>query len=90
MTFDAYVAGLFESLDIDWWDNRQPSDELYSEIGLDSMQAFEVVLYSEEMAGLRFPPAEIPMIFTLGEAYSYYCLAVEIVAAAKDEGVQRG
>jgi len=72
MTFDEYVDRLFTALHLERTESFERSDDLYETVGLDSLQAFELVLFTEEIAGLSAPPSEIPMIFTLGDAYSYY------------------
>jgi len=72
MTFDEYVARLFKALHLERTGSFDRSDDLYETVGLDSLQAFELILFTEELAGLSVPPSEIPMIFTLGDAYSYY------------------
>ena len=77
MTFDDYVAKLFLELNLDGEAEYHREDDLYATIGLDSLQAFELILVTEEMAGLSVPPAQVPLIFTLGDAYDYYILAHE-------------
>jgi acyl carrier protein len=50
---------------------------LYDDWGLDSLQAFELIIMSEQLAGLAVPPAEIPDMYSAGDAYGYYqrCLS---------------
>jgi acyl carrier protein len=45
--------------------------ELYDELGLDSLEAFRLVILIEDLAGVDFPPATTPMLWTLRDAYTY-------------------
>jgi len=50
-----------------------PSDAgLYDDLGLDSLQAFQLMLFTEGLAGASFPPDFPPPLFTVADAYSYY------------------
>ncbi len=46
--------------------------DLFADWGLDSLQAFQMIITAEAMADALVPPAAIPEIFTLGDAYAYY------------------
>lgn len=48
------------------------STGLYDDLGLDSFDAFRLMLFSEDIAGLILPPEEMPPLFTVGDAYDYY------------------
>jgi len=54
-----------------------PTTGVFDDLGLDSLQAFELILVTEELAlgdrGATFYPQEVPAIFTMGDAYDYYC-----------------
>jgi acyl carrier protein len=50
---------------------------LFDELGLDSMNAFELIIITEQLAGLSVPLPDLPPIFTLGDAYAYYLAALE-------------
>lgn len=45
---------------------------LFDELALDSMQAFELILVTEEIADLLLPPVQMPSMYTLGDVYRYY------------------
>lgn len=45
---------------------------LWDDLGLDSVQAMQVLLSIEEWAEVLLPPEEIPALMTLGDAYDYY------------------
>lgn len=49
-----------------------PDAGLYDDLGLDSLQAFQLMLFTEGLAGASFPPDFPPPLFTVGDAYSYY------------------
>lgn len=55
-------------------DGINPSTGLFDEIGLDSLQAFEMIVIIEGAAELMVPPPELPVIFTISDAYSYYLM----------------
>jgi acyl carrier protein len=65
---------------------------IYGDWGLDSLQTFELIIMTEDLAGLRVPPAEVPPIYLIGDAYDYYlkCIAAahqleqEILEACPD------
>lgn len=84
MTFDEYVARLFSELHLERRNSYDVGDDLFEKIGLDSLQAFELILVTEEMAGLSqvtglsIPPSDIPVISTLGDAYEYYLLVCQL------------
>jgi acyl carrier protein len=46
---------------------------LFDDLGLDSFAAFRMILFLEELADVPFPPDDIPPMFTVGDAYDYYC-----------------
>jgi acyl carrier protein len=50
---------------------------LFADWGLDSLQAFEMIIIIESMAGCLVPPAEIPELLTVGDAYGYYRALVD-------------
>ena len=45
---------------------------LYDDLGLDSVQAFEVIVIVETMAECIVPPVEVPSLYTLSDAFAYY------------------
>jgi len=47
---------------------------LYDDWGIDSLQAFELIILTEQLAGIHIPPADIPLMFTVNDAYAYYVL----------------
>lgn len=57
-------------------------DSLYDTIGLDSFQAFQLIIIVESLAGVDVPPVELPEMFTLRDAFGYYSLLREIDPSA--------
>jgi acyl carrier protein len=45
---------------------------LYDELGLDSFDAFMLLLLIESLAGVDFPPDTPPALWTLGDGFNYY------------------
>lgn len=45
---------------------------IFDDLDLDSLEALELLVIVESLAGLMVPPEETPLIFTLGDAYNYY------------------
>jgi acyl carrier protein len=46
--------------------------QLFDQWGLDSLQAFQLVVAIESMAGALVPPPIVPEMYTVGEAYRYF------------------
>lgn len=53
-----------------------PTTGLYDELGLDSFDAFRLLLLIEELADSLIPPAVVPELYSVGDAYGYYCALV--------------
>lgn len=49
-----------------------PDDGLYTTLALDSFQSLELLVVIEAMADVEVPPAVLPQLFTMGDAYEYY------------------
>lgn len=50
-----------------------PEASLFDDWGLDSLQAFQLIVIIESLAGALVPPTDIPEMFTVQDAYGYYC-----------------
>lgn len=61
-----------ELLNVETPDEVNPYDSLYEDWGLDSLQAFELIIIVESLAGSLVPPASVPEIFTVQDAFDYY------------------
>jgi acyl carrier protein len=72
LDYDAFAARVVELLQLAWDGAVNPYDSLYDELGLDSLQAFELLVIVEALAGAAVPPPEIPEIFTMQDAYTYF------------------
>jgi acyl carrier protein len=74
LSFEAYARKLLEMLGIDEFGPEllQPGASLVEDIGLDSMQVFQVMIFSEALADALVPPDFPPLLFSLHDAYQYY------------------
>ena len=77
LSFDGFLNRLDRQLA---WpcgiEGHAPSTDLYADLGLDSIQAFEVLLATEELAGLDEPPPELPALRTLDDVFEYFQRAI--------------
>jgi acyl carrier protein len=71
-TMTAYVALMSELLSIELPIDLSSEMSIFDDWGLDSLQAFELIILTEDLAGLVVPPAQIPPIYTVGDAFIYY------------------
>ena len=53
--------------------------ELFVELGLDSFDAFRLLIWLEVISGEPYPSNKVPPLFTLQDAYDYY---IELRAGA--------
>jgi acyl carrier protein len=82
LSFGRFCRQLFALLEIDVNEEIACSTGLFDELGLDSLQAFELVLATEELADVAVSSSReawsatctdsSPSIFTLGDAFAYY------------------
>jgi acyl carrier protein len=82
--FDGYVELMSELLRIPKQSGLDPSDSIYDDWGLDSLQAFELIVLTEGLAGLSVPPEDIPALFLISDAYGYYELCLKLVDSERD------
>jgi acyl carrier protein len=81
MDFQTFAALLLERLGLAAVGPVQPSTGLFDELGFDSLQAFETLIIIETAAGLDVPPADLPEIYTVGDAFDYYRSARTVAAS---------
>ena len=72
LTIEMFGERLADMLQVDLVADITPYDGLFDDWGLDSLQAFQMLVAVESMAGATVPPAGLPTIFTVGDAYDYY------------------
>jgi acyl carrier protein len=77
VTLESFARELATLLRLDVGDKFDPEAGLFDDWGLDSLQAFEMIIIVESMAGCLVPPAVIPELLTVGDAYGYYLALVE-------------
>lgn len=71
MDFNEFAARVIEHFQLDATDAHVATG-LYSHLGMDSLQAFELLIVLEEWADVLLPPEQIPPLMTLGDAYNYF------------------
>jgi acyl carrier protein len=74
---EEFGAALARLLRLEREDRFSHEVGLFDDWGLDSLQAFEMVIIVESMAGCLVPPAVIPELLTVGDAYDYYRALVD-------------
>ena len=79
LTFETYCDRLFRALDLAI-DDEIRNDSNLADIGMDSLDLFELLVFTEQIAGLMSPPTLTPEFITLGDAYNYYVQSVEWAA----------
>jgi acyl carrier protein len=72
MEFDEFVQRIGALLDVEILEPINPESSLYDDIGLDSFQAFQLLIVVESLADCTVPPIDIPELFTLADAFEYY------------------
>ncbi len=72
LTFDTYCAHVFELLELPVPTELSEDSNLGEDLGIDSLQALELVVISEQLAGWTEPCASVPAISTMQDAYGYY------------------
>ena len=80
INFGAYVRLIAEQL------QPHPSEELrpdspLSDWGIDSLQTFELILVTEQLAGLTFGLGQVDPIVSVGDAYKYFLTCVRMAQA---------
>lgn len=75
LTFDRFAERTIDLLEIEIETDVAvtPYTGLFDELALDSFQAFQLILIVESLAEIDVPPAELPVMLTLEDAYGYYC-----------------
>lgn len=71
-SYNEFVRRVSSLLDVELEYPVNPYDSLYDDWGLDSLQAFQLIIIIESLAGLDIPPDEIPLIYTVQDAFDYY------------------
>jgi acyl carrier protein len=53
---------------------------VFDDLGVDSFQAFQMLIIIETAADLMVPPPYLPEIFTLGDAFEYFLEAKRLAS----------
>ncbi|MGH9212991.1 MAG: acyl carrier protein [Acidimicrobiales bacterium] len=72
MNFEEFVTRVGVLLRIEIPQPVNPYDSLYDDLGLDSFQAFELMIIVEALAESMVPPFDMPELYTLADAFDYY------------------
>jgi acyl carrier protein len=67
-----FVSHVIDLLEIERPDVVTPNMGLFDDLGLDSLQAFQLLVVIESLAGVDVPPPELPAMYTMQDAYDYY------------------
>lgn len=78
LELDRFCERLLQILEIEAGSRFGPLDNLYETVGLDSFQAFQMIIVIESLAGADVPPVELPEMYTLQDAYQYYLVLKEL------------
>jgi acyl carrier protein len=70
--FEEFVRRIGSILEVEIFEPANPYDSLYDDIGLDSFQAYQLLIVIEGLAGCAVPPLDVPELFTLADAFDYY------------------
>jgi acyl carrier protein len=84
LTFDEFYHRVLIELEIDAPEFPSPDSDLYNEMGVDSLQAFELIILTEGLANCLVPPAHLPEIYTMGDAFRYYLSLINEARAGED------
>jgi len=77
-SFDEYCERLAAVLEFPSNVKLDQATNLQDDLELDSLGTFELVVVTENLAGLVVPLVDdVPPIWTLGDAYDYYLKAVK-------------
>ena len=71
LSYDDFVVRVGNLLDIDFPAVVNPFADLYDELGLDSLQAYQLIVIVESLAD-AVPPDDIPELYTMQDAFAYY------------------
>jgi hypothetical protein len=72
MNLDQFVQELRDDFDLAIPAEAAAHDDLYDNPGFSSLDAYELMLATEELAGADAPPLEAPPIRCLADAFAYY------------------
>lgn len=72
LAFDAFAERVTGLLEIDLGRPLNPYDGLYDELALDSFQTLQLIVIIESLADVLVPPLDIPELYTVQDAHSYY------------------
>lgn len=72
LTIEQFIGRLESDFGRDTLKDVRPDDGLYDDLGLDSFDAFRLILFVEALASADFPPDVVPPMYRVADAYDYY------------------
>lgn len=72
LTFDQFAERVLTRIHLEDSLPANPYDGIHSELGLDSLQGYELIVVVEALAGADLY-IEVPEITTMQDAYEYFC-----------------
>jgi len=78
LSYERFSSEVAVQLELDCDMPIKPSDGLFTDLALDSLQAFELIVVIEQLAGLGSPaggevPSNVlPIMLTMQDAFVYY------------------
>jgi acyl carrier protein len=73
LTFDDFAIRICALLGVESASAVLEHTSLFDELGLDSLQGLQLILVVEGLADIHVPPADLPLLLTMGDAYKYFC-----------------
>lgn len=86
MSFSDFAARVLDGVGAEPTAGVRRRTGLYDELGLDSLQALQLLFMIETMAGCDVPPVELPRLFTMGDAFDYFETLLSIASASPGYG----
>jgi len=83
-TIDQFIAELRDVMLTEYPGELAPDTNLFTDVGLDSLELFHVVVFVEDLTGFELAIEEPPQLETVGDAYNLY-LGVMAALSANSE-----
>ncbi len=74
MHLEEFCAHIVAELELYPATTIDPHDDLFETVGIDSFEAFQVLIIAESLAGVSAPSSSVPEIHRLQDAYDYYVM----------------
>jgi acyl carrier protein len=84
LTIDEFIAQLRDGLLTDYPGDLAPETNFFTDIGLDSLEMFHIVVFIEDLTGFEISIEEPPQLGTVADAYDLYRGVVSALPAGAD------